>query len=224
MRTRSPRSRLRRISFSLGRSAGHRQKAREYGEYIETEAGGSPADPTSSSIRRYIERGAKRTASSAATCAEVVLTTLRPARAAGGDGFDHWRGPDTPLPPERIAAVATTVALQPDRPAVKYSKDARDVTVSCCATGASSSFRPRQGSASRRGEQRRSSPLPSVSAPAGASGRSRGAAWGAIVRQSSRPIRQGDGREPPGRQGAPLHTTCSIDIPGNPTQKSTGTP
>jgi signal transduction histidine kinase len=116
----------------LGRFGGV-DKAREYGEYIETESRRLTQLINNILDFASIESGRKSYRFERCDVREVVLSTLRTFEVRlRQDGFRiHVEGADTPLPPARIDAVAIAQSLSNllDN-AVKYSQDARDIIVS----------------------------------------------------------------------------------------------
>ena len=117
----------------LGRVADAPEKAREYGEYIETES--RRLSQLINNILDFasIESGRKTYHFERCDVREVVCETLKTFGVRlRQNGFNiHLEGADTPLPPARIdaGAIAQSLSNLLDN-AVKYANGKKDVTVS----------------------------------------------------------------------------------------------
>jgi two-component system phosphate regulon sensor histidine kinase PhoR len=116
----------------LGRFGGP-EKAREYGDYIETESRRLTQLVDNILDFASIESGRKTFRFERCDVREVVAATLKTFEVRlRQDGFRiHLEGADAPLPPVRIDSGAIVQALSNllDN-AVKYSREARDIVVS----------------------------------------------------------------------------------------------
>jgi two-component system phosphate regulon sensor histidine kinase PhoR len=116
----------------LGRFDGA-DKAREYGDYIETESRRLTQLVNNILDFAGIESGRKTYRFERCDVREVVCQTLKTFEVRlRQSGFDiHVEGADVPLPPARIdaGAIAQSLSNLLDN-AVKYSRDAGEITVS----------------------------------------------------------------------------------------------
>jgi signal transduction histidine kinase len=116
----------------LGRFGGP-EKAREYGDYIETESRRLTQLVDNILDFASIESGRKTYRFERCDVREVVAATLKTFEVRlRQDGFRiHLEGADAPLPPARIdsGAIAQSLSNLLDN-AVKYSREARDIVVS----------------------------------------------------------------------------------------------
>jgi two-component system phosphate regulon sensor histidine kinase PhoR len=116
----------------LGRFEGP-DKAREYGDYIETESRRLTQLIDNILDFASIESGRKSYRFERCDVVEVVAETLRTFEVRlRQDGFTmHFDRPETPLPPVRIdaGAIAQSLSNLLDN-AVKYSRDKKDIGVS----------------------------------------------------------------------------------------------
>jgi two-component system phosphate regulon sensor histidine kinase PhoR len=115
----------------LGRFGGP-EKAREYGDYIETESRRLTQLVDNILDFASIESGRKTYRFERSDVREVVAATLKTFEVRlRQDGFRiHLEGADAPLPPARIdsGAIAQSLSNLLDN-AVKYSREARDIVV-----------------------------------------------------------------------------------------------